>query len=198
MFVSHPSSSATRKWENSVVSDDTEMSQWLILKERATLLMTDYSWRVNSSVVFSYESLVAWDFKNADPEWANIQAQFVAQELEQIVSELSSEKLVKVSVRKSRVELCLRSVNKGSIAMGALAHLSRSDAGVPVDFVLCIGDDSTDEDMFSAVSEWAEKQHNIGLSPSIYTCTVGKKKNTKALFWLADSGKVQDLVKGLV
>lgn len=198
MFVSHPSSSSTRYWENSVVSDGTEMSQWLILKERATLLMTDYSWRVNSSAVFSYESLVAWDFKNADPEWASIQAQFVAQELEQIVAELSSEKLVKVSVRKNRVELCLRSVNKGSIAMGAL---ERSDNAVPFDFVLCIGDDSTDEDMYSAVSEWAagkKKQGANSEEPTIFTCTVGKKKNTKALFWLADSGKVQDLVKGLV
>jgi trehalose-phosphatase len=202
MFVSHPSSyssssSSTRKWENSIVSDGTEMSQWHILKERAMVLMTDYSWRVNSSAVFSYESLIAWDFKNADPEWASTQANFVAQELEQIVAELSSEKIVKVSVRKSRVELCLRSVNKGSIAMGALENLSRSDANVPVDFVLCIGDDSTDEDMFSAVSEWADKQPKEAKT-SIFTCTVGKKKSTKALYWLADTLKVQDLVKGLL
>jgi trehalose 6-phosphate synthase/phosphatase len=81
--------------------------------------------------------------------------------------------------------------------MGALENLSRSDANVPVDFVLCIGDDSTDEDMFSAVSEWADKQPKEAKT-SIFTCTVGKKKSTKALYWLADTLKVQDLVKGLL
>jgi trehalose-phosphatase len=199
MFVSHPSLSTTRSWDCSLLSDGTEMSQWKVLKERAALLMTDYSWRVNSSAVFSYESLIAWDFKNADPEWASIQARFVAQELEQIVSELSSEKLVKVSVRKSRVELCLRSINKGSIALKALEHLSRSNNGV-VDFVLCIGDDSTDEDMFAAVSEWTQKQEvqQSEYKRNVFNVTVGKKKSTKASFWLSDSSKVQDLVKGLL
>ena len=71
--------------------------------------------------------------------------------------------------------------------------------GDPVDFVLCVGDDTTDEDMFAAVSGWAAAAggRGGGAVPAVYTVTVGKKVATAAGSWLLDVAGVQQLIMAL-
>jgi len=171
------------------------------VKQRAVSIMTDYVWRVNGSAVLEYDSLVAWDFRNADPEWAVAQAHFVAQDLEQLALSDSPHD-VKVTVRKSRVEVCLRALDKGTVVTELLRRLGREPAG-SVDFVLCVGDDTTDEDMFAAVSAWAAEGGGGGAGgggaapAAVFTATVGKKSATRAGAFLPDVASVQALVLSL-
>ena len=192
----------TRKWASLSPADAERLAEWQGVKQRAVAVMADYVWRVNGSVVLEYDSLVAWDFRNADPEWAQSQARFVAQDLEQLLAAELPHNNVKVSVRKSRVEVSLRATGKGTAVAELLRRLGREPAG-PIDFVLCVGDDTTDEDMFAAVSAWAADAAGAaargagGPPPAVVTATVGKKPATAATCYVSDVAGVQELVLAL-
>merc|ERR1712037_613314 len=53
------------------------------------------------------------------------------------------------------VEVTRRDINKGLAIQRVLQTIS-SQAGQAIDFVLCIGDDRSDEDMFEAVNNFGD------------------------------------------
>lgn len=65
----------------------------------------------------------------------------------------------------------------------------------PPDFVLCIGDDRSDEDMFEGI---ARATSNPSLPPisEVFACTVGQKPSM-AKYYLDDSAEVVTLIEGL-
>lgn len=70
-----------------------------------------------------------------------------------------------------------------------------SSNGKPPDFVLCIGDDQSDEDMFESIISSV----NDALLPAIaevFACTVGKKPS-KAKYYLDDTVDVIKMLQGL-
>ena len=67
--------------------------------------------------------------------------------------------------------------------------------GKPPDFVLCIGDDRSDEDMFESISNTAYRS-SLPVSPEIFACTVGQKPS-KARYYLDDTVDVLTLLQGL-
>lgn len=181
-----------RTWTGLNPPDAETLAIWAEIKKRTTALMTDYAWRVNGSVVREYESIIAWDFRNADPEWAQSQAKFVANDVEALAEECNGTSVIKVTIRRSRVEVSLRSMNKGNLINDALSRMK------DIDFILCVGDDTSDEDMFAAVSEWNGNRAKAGAPPATtFTATVGKKTATNARFWCVDVPMIQQLVVGL-
>ena len=149
--------------------------------------MSEYQWRINGSVTRVYESLVAWDFAGTDPEWGPAQAKFLAGDLEELASES-----VRVSLRKGRVEVSLRAMNKGRFVTEILSALPQ-----PPDFILISGDDVTDEDMYSAAEAWAESTPHPAQT-QIYTLSVGRSdKRTRARHCLPDVAAIQELVIAL-
>ena len=57
------------------------------------------------------------------------------------------------------VEVRHRAVSKAHVLEKALAHLSTPECleahdGQEVDFIFCVGDDRSDEDMFQFLSKW--------------------------------------------
>ena len=181
------------------------LAEWADIKRRALGIMEDYQWRVNGSYVKEYDSLVAWDFRLADAEWAAPQAKFLASDLEAFASSA-----VKVTVRKTRVELSLRATNKGRLAASLLARSAHAlqqqassssaaavaaggsgDSGPPFDFILVAGDDTTDEPMYEAAKEWAAR-HGC---PAPFTVSIGHSgKRTCADALLPDVDAMQRLV----
>lgn len=65
--------------------------------------------------------------------------------------------------------------------------------GVIPDFVLCIGDDRSDEDMFGVITS-----ARASLSPiaDVFPCTVGQKPS-KAKYYLEDTGEILRMLQGL-
>ena len=68
-------------------------------------------------------------------------------------------------------------------------------SGKSPDFVLCIGDDKSDEDMFESVLNKSYASTSSS-SPGIFVCTVGQKPS-KASYYLDDSKEVMMLLAGL-
>jgi len=60
------------------------------------------------------------------------------------------------------------------------------EGGKQADFVLCIGDDRSDEDMFENI---AALKRNMVASRTLFACTVGQKPS-KAKFYLDDTFEV--------
>lgn len=67
--------------------------------------------------------------------------------------------------------------------------------GKPTDFVMCIGDDRSDEDMFEGIGR-ATSNPSLPPIPEVYACTVGQKPSM-AKYYLDDSSEVITLIEGL-
>ncbi|KAK2990853.1 hypothetical protein RJ640_016171 [Escallonia rubra] len=68
------------------------------------------------------------------------------------------------------------------------------NSGKPPDFVMCIGDDRSDEDMFESILSTVSCPSLP--APAIFACTVGRKPS-KAKYYLDDTVDVVRLLRGL-
>ena len=84
-------------------------------------------------------------------------------------------------------------MSKGKVVED-LISIMRSKGKSP-DFLLCIGDDRSDEDMFESI---ALSVSNPALStiPKVFACTVGQKPSM-AEYYLDDTSEVMKLLEGL-
>ena len=63
------------------------------------------------------------------------------------------------------------------------------------DFVLCVGDDRSDEDMFETISI-AISRNILSKNSSVFACTVGQKPS-KAKYYLDDTSEVISMLESL-
>lgn len=69
------------------------------------------------------------------------------------------------------------------------------DHGKQADFVLCIGDDRSDEDMFEIIGN-AMNSGVLSSNTSVFACTVGQKPS-KAKYYLDDTTEVINMLEAL-
>ncbi len=167
-------------------------AEWDSVKHVAEQIMREYQWRVTGAVIRSAATSVVFDYRNADPEWAQAQTKYLTGDLaRRLVSPL-----VKVHQRKSRVEVSLRGATRRQLVRHGLGLAPDAD------FVAAIGDDASDEEMFSGVMEAfaaAGQAAGGGVGThlqSVFTITVGRKR-TGARYFLPDVAHVQLLLTGL-
>ena len=70
-----------------------------------------------------------------------------------------------------------------------------AENGKRADFVLCIGDDRSDEDMFEIIGN-AVSSNILSAYTSIFACTVGQKPS-KAKYYLDDTTEVISMLDSL-
>lgn len=70
-----------------------------------------------------------------------------------------------------------------------------SERGKQADFVLCIGDDRSDEDMFEVIGD-AMNRGILSCSTLVFACTVGQKPS-KAKYYLDDTVDVLTMLEAL-
>ena len=105
---------------------------------------------------------------------------------------------VDVMTGKANLEVRPTFINKGEIAKRLVAsyNAETTEKGAPkVEFVLCAGDDSTDEDMFRALSTLSAPEANALAPEHVFTVTVGAStKVTLAKWHLLEPEDVIDCV----
>ena len=89
--------------------------------------------------------------------------------------------------------LTLQGVSKGVVAERILT--SMKERGKQADFVLCIGDDRSDEDMFENIAD-IMKRSMFAPRTSLFACTVGQKPS-KGKFYLDDTFEVVTMLSAL-
>ncbi|RWW54648.1 hypothetical protein BHE74_00038765 [Ensete ventricosum] len=164
------------EWEsNSFVAD----SDWMKIAKPVIQLYTDTT---DGSFVEVKESAIVWHHQYADHDFGPCQAKELLDHLESV---LANEPVV-VKRGQHIVEVKPQGVSKGLVVEKLLGTLS--NCGKPPDFVMCIGDDRSDEDMFESINNTASS--NLFTSvPEVFACTVGQKPS-KAKYYVEDTSEV--------
>lgn len=166
--------------------------QW---KKPVLEIMEQYVHRTPGSYVEHMENMVVFQFHHTDPEFGVTQST----ELFAILKEIMLPYPVDVQCNKWNVHVRYKGINKGA----ALLNVARRYSAVHgnFDFVLCVGDHKSDEDMFKALTALDETVHgkseprtgnNIREAKYI-SCTVGMKPS-KAMYYLNSHTEVSDML----
>ncbi|KAG2208980.1 hypothetical protein INT47_011120 [Mucor saturninus] len=134
-FVKYPSSS---KWINLLEHFDMG---W---KHDVVEIFTYYAERTTGSFIEHKRCSVTWHYGLSDPDYGAFQSKECQNHLENaILSKLP----VEILVGKKNLEVRPTATNKGEIIKRLLS------ANGEIDFIMCCGDDKTDEDMFKILKK---------------------------------------------
>jgi trehalose 6-phosphate synthase/phosphatase len=113
-------------------------------KERLIPIFRTYVDQVGGSLFEEKDFSIAWHYRRCDPQLGAQRAKELIDEVTQFTANLD----VQVLEGKMVVEIRNAGVNKGAAALRVTAQLNP-------EFILAVGDDQTDEDLFRALPETA-------------------------------------------
>ena len=146
---------------------------WESVKKVAIPIMSKFTVRTNGSFIKLAHSSIGWSYYSCDPEFGSLMAKYLVMELE---NELAAYDVRFVNL-KGIVEVIPKRLNKGIIVKKILRDIAARDDSAGVDFILCMGDDVSDEKMFSSVfsfvSEMGDDYANLTPSPPVIQLTPG-------------------------
>lgn len=87
----------------------------------------------------------------------------------------------------------MQGVSKGVVVESLIASMQAT--GTPPDFILCIGDDRSDEDMFEKIACSIANPSSPAIA-EVFACTVGQKPSM-AKYYLDDTDDVIKMLQGL-
>lgn len=151
--------------------------------ETALRIMQLYTDRTDGSYIEEKSAGLVWHYLAADPEFGQWQAKEMHDHLESILVSFN----VQVIAGHGWLQVRLSTVNKGKMVSKLLGEIGESP-----DFILCCGDDRTDEDMFAVLQTDA-----VSKDCRLFTATVGVKPSN-ARFYLRNSTEVANLIEGIV
>ncbi|MCO5601505.1 hypothetical protein L7F22_055626 [Adiantum nelumboides] len=157
-------------------------------KEVVYPVLKRYTESTDGSSIEAKESALVWHYQDADPDFGSWQARELQDHLE---SMLANEPVV-VKSGHYIVEVKPQGVSKGTVAEELLLSLVK--VGKPPEFVLCIGDDRSDEDMFESIAMAMEGFPQTPLA-EVFACTVGQKPS-KAKYYVEDTLEIEVLTSG--
>jgi trehalose 6-phosphate synthase/phosphatase len=127
-------------------------------KQVALPVLSKYTARSNGSFVKLTTFSIGWSYYSCDPEWGSLQASHLVLELESHLKAFD----VRFVTLKGIVEILPRKLNKGLIVKKVLRDIGRQSAD-GVDFIMCMGDDVSDEKMFTScfsfIAEMEDEAH---------------------------------------
>jgi trehalose 6-phosphate synthase/phosphatase len=159
-------------------------------KESAKYVMDIYVQRTHGTYIEVKGSALIWQFRDADPEFGLMQSHELEENLKAVLVEHGVEVIRGGGVADGYIEVRPAGVSKGLFVQHITAMLKAHHR--EVDFVLAIGDDSSDEPMFREVNRMKEVGQILNPSNS-FTVTVGKKPSA-AQSYVADTVAVMDLL----
>lgn len=128
-------------------------THWTNLAEQVDMSWQDdvkeifdyYTERTQGSSVEVKRAALTWHYRRADPEFGVFQARECRNHLEQTVCKKFD---VEIMAGKANLEVRPRKFNKGEIVKSIINDFGPTNRP---DFIICLGDDATDEDMFKAL-----------------------------------------------
>lgn len=170
-FLKSPDS--TEGWVN--LTEKYKLEKW---QKKCFDIMDSYTHKTPGSFIESKKVALTWHYRRTVPELGDFNANELKQELESTFAN-DDYKVFELEVMegKMNVEVRPKFVNKGEIVR-KLYNQSKPD------FVLCLGDDKTDEDMFAVLNSYENGE-------GIYPVSVGSaSKKTVAKAHLSDPSRV--------
>ena len=150
-----------KKWKSFNGSDKKWMNDIIPIFE-------SFMDRTPGTFIEEKSNSIVWHYRKTDPELA---AGRVV-ELKTVLSSLISDQLSIMDMDKA-LEVVDRHIDKGTAVTEIMRHNS-------YDFILCIGDDVTDENMFNALPEHAFTI-KVGKKPTVASYSIGNVSQVKGL-----------------
>lgn len=145
-------------------------------KDDVVKLFSGYEKRLKGSTVECKEYAITFHYRQCEKQVSKPVVADLRRELEDLTNQFSTLQILK---GKKCVEARLSGISKG-VVIRKILDVNKRDG---VDFVLCIGDDLTDEDMF------AELESDHSLKENVFTCTVNFR-GSKALTYVETQKQV--------
>ncbi|KAF5756408.1 putative alpha,alpha-trehalose-phosphate synthase (UDP-forming), Trehalose-phosphatase [Helianthus annuus] len=159
---------------------------WMQMAEPVMKLYTEAT---DGSSIETKESALVWQYRDADPGFGFAQAKEMLDHLESVLAN----EPVAVKSGQYIVEVKPQEASKGLVAEKIFTSMAES--GKQADFVLCIGDDRSDEDMFEIIGN-AISRNMLSVNTNVFACTVGQKPS-KAKYYLDDTSEVILMLENL-
>jgi trehalose 6-phosphate synthase/phosphatase len=157
-------------------------------KETTIDLMKSYADRTDGAYIEIKESALVWHYHNADPEYGRSQASELGKYIEKLLESSQSVDVVRYDLNRI-LEVKPRGVSKGITARKIITRL-KENTGLP-QFLLCIGDDRSDEDAFLVLQSGFSKS-----TGKTYTVCVGIKPSN-AHYYVHDTQEVLKVLSSL-
>lgn len=139
------------EWQTMVPEIDTT---W---RDIVRPILEYFTERTPGTYIEKKESSLTWHYRDADPNFGSWQAKDMQIQLEDVLSNLPLE----IIQGNRMLEVRHQGASKGMVVEGVLRYLLDTSnpknrkasmmVDQPVDFVFCVGDDRTDEDMFQVL-----------------------------------------------
>jgi len=138
---------------------------------------------VPNSFVERKEYAITLHYRTSDKSVVKPNKEELQRDLDKVIA---NHKTLDVRKGKKSLEARVAGITKGFIIKEILDTQNRND----VDFVICIGDDVTDEDMFVELANEPQLRN-------VFTCTVGKKEKTQSTAYIEKQSDVLDALNAL-
>jgi trehalose 6-phosphate synthase/phosphatase len=127
-------------------------------KKVAMEIIESYTTHTDGSWIEDKELAIVWHYDSADRDYGRMQAAELAKYLDEVIDDPLVE--IDISDQNYVLEIKPCNISKGSTVSYILERTRMlpvdaipSDAKAPLPFVLCVGDDRSDEEMFMALDE---------------------------------------------
>ncbi|EYU42464.1 hypothetical protein MIMGU_mgv1a001200mg [Erythranthe guttata] len=175
--------SGNSEWESCGLAVDLD---W---KKIVLPVMEHYTEATDGSSIEHKESALVWHHQEADLDFGSWQAKELLDHLESV---LANDPVV-VKNGQQIVEVKPQGVSKGGVVKKIMETMRNTGKGA--DFVLCIGDDRSDEEMFEAIAS-SVADRSLPETAEVFACTVGQKPSM-AKYYLDDTFEVIKMLQGI-
>ena len=173
------------KWKKIIKKYDNE---WI---KNCSDIISPYLERCEGSFLDVKESSIVWQYTDCDLELGKQFVSSMSSELENLVKKYN----LKIVNGKGFMEIIAVGVNKGYFVGYKIKEFIINKKSL--DFILCIGDDTSDEKMFHYLNTKKDEIKKYCKKAKIYSITVGKKPS-KAHYYVEKPKNVQELISSLV
>ena len=173
---------AKDQWKKIVDKYDTS---W---RKICTNIIGPYTDRCEGSTLEIKESSIVWQYSECDQELGKAFASVITSELQVALKN----KEVKIINGKGFVEVITLGIDKGYFVSYIIKEKIRQKKAP--DFILCIGDDASDEKMFKFLNKKKKEIKGFNHAANLISITVGKKPS-EAQYYVNNTKDVQDLIK---
>jgi trehalose 6-phosphate synthase/phosphatase len=167
------------EWKDLVKEEGIDVG-W---KDKVIEVFNSYAKRLNGSVVECKEYAITFHYRLCAKGASKDIVQELRKELNDLTHQFSTLNALK---GKKSVEARLKGITKGAI----IRHILDVNKRDGVNFVLCVGDDLTDEDMYT------ELENDKALKEGVFTCTVNFR-GSKALSSVGNQKQVLGVLEEL-
>ena len=173
---------AKDQWKKIVDKYDTS---W---RKICTNIIGPYTDRCEGSTLEIKESSIVWQYSECDQELGKAFASVITSELQVALKN----KEVKIINGKGFVEVITLGIDKGYFVSYIIKEKIRQKKAP--DFILCIGDDASDEKMFKFLNKKKKEIKSFNHAANLISITVGKKPS-EAQYYVNNTKEVQELIK---